>query len=103
MSSAAAQVAARHPVMSRGGACFAAALERMARAGVPRGEVVEHAAQLLCLTNASTQSDIMRAGANDDIFTWIGEHGANRRVRTYARHGLHLRRAGDGSRLKTPP
>jgi hypothetical protein len=30
--------------------------------------------------------------ADDDVFIWLAEHGANRRVRTYARHGLHLRR-----------
>lgn len=92
LSPAAALVAARHPVMSLGGACFVAALARMARADVPRGEVVEHAIGLLSLMDAATQADALGAGADDDIFIWLAEHGANRRVRTYARHGLHLRR-----------
>lgn len=102
LSPEAALVAARHPVMARGGGCFIAALERMGRSGVPRGEVLDHATRLLSLMDAATQADALGAGADDDIFIWLAEHGANRRVRTFARHGLHLRRAGDGARLKTP-
>lgn len=82
------------PVMVLDGSTFACALARLARAGVPRRDIVEHALKLLGQTRAWVQRDFMRARLDEEVFAWLAAHGANRRVRTFARHGLYLQRSG---------
>jgi hypothetical protein len=89
-------VAAQHAAMSISAGVFEQAMDRLREAGVPDQPAV--ALKTLARADPSVQLELLRRhrfAGDDSIRCWLADHGANRRVRTYARHGLYLRARGE--------
>ena len=86
--------AAQHPAMSVSADSYEEAMARLAEAGFQNH--LRIALNTIARASPWVQLEVLRrrrAAADEAVQRWLSVHGANRRVRVFAKHGLHLRRS----------